>query len=122
MSVFVELARLSPQQIWDGVVARALHGDHVTLAVIELEPDCLLPEHSHANEQMGILVRGTLELRVGEEIMTMQPGTMWRIPGGMPHDARTGPEGAVVVEVWSPPREDWLQLERYEPRTPVWPG
>jgi len=122
MSAFVEIADVAPQRIWDGVVARALHGERVTLAVIELEPDCTLPEHSHSNEQVGVLVSGTLELRVGDETRELRPGTMWRIHADVPHEARTGPEGAVVVEVWSPPRSDWQELAPEEPRAPGWPA
>jgi quercetin dioxygenase-like cupin family protein len=122
MSAFVEIAEIAPQLIWEGVVARAVHGERVTLAVIELEADCLLPDHAHTNEQVGILVSGSLELRVGDETRTMRPGTMWRIAADVPHEARTGPDGAVVVEVWSPPRSDWQQLPSEEPRAPAWPA
>jgi quercetin dioxygenase-like cupin family protein len=122
MSAFAEIAEIAPQQIWEGVVARSVHGERVTLAVIELDPDCLLPVHSHTNEQVGILVSGSLELRVGDETRTLRPGTMWRIAADVPHEARTGPEGAVVVEVWSPPRSDWRELASEEPRAPAWPA
>jgi quercetin dioxygenase-like cupin family protein len=122
MTAFVEIAEIAPQQIWEGVVARAVHGDRVTLAVIELDADCLLPDHSHANEQVGILVSGSLVLRVGDGTRTMRPGTMWRIAADVPHEARTGPAGAVVVEVWSPPRADWRALQPEEPRAPAWPA
>ena len=121
MSAFVEIAEVEPQRIWDGVVARALNGERVTLAVIELEPRCLLPEHHHVNEQVGILVQGSLELTVGGETRTMRPGTMWRILADVPHEARTGPDGAVVVEVWSPVRSDWEELEAQPPDAPRWP-
>jgi quercetin dioxygenase-like cupin family protein len=89
--------------------------------LIELDPNCLLPEHAHANEQVGILVRGTLEFRVGDDTRTLEPGAMWKIGADVPHEARTGAEGAVVVEVWSPPRADWRELDGQEPRPPVWP-
>ena len=122
MNAFVEIEQIGPQQIWEGVVARAVHGERVTLAVIELDADCLLPDHFHANEQVGILLSGSLELRIGDETRTMRPGTTWRIAADVPHEARTGPEGAVVVEVWSPPRSDWRELASAEPRAPAWPA
>jgi quercetin dioxygenase-like cupin family protein len=119
---FSDVSAIPPQQIWDGVLGRAVHGERVTLGLIELDADSHVPEHSHENEQIGILVRGSLTFRVGEETRELGPGETWRILAGMPHEVRTGPEGAVVVEVWSPIRSDWQELESQEPRPPGWPG
>lgn len=119
---FDDVSAIPPQQIWDGVLGRAVHGERVTLGLIELDADSLVPEHSHENEQVGILVRGSLTFRIGEETRELGPGQTWRILAGVPHEVRTGPEGAVVVEVWSPIRSDWQEIESQEPRPPSWPG
>lgn len=119
---FSDVSAIPPQQIWDGVLGRAVHGERVTLGLIELDADSHVPEHSHENEQVGILVRGSLTFRIGEETRELAPGQTWRILAGMPHEVRTGPEGAVVVEVWSPIRSDWQEIESQEPRRPSWPG
>lgn len=102
-SPFADIGDVSPQQIWDGVVARALHGERVTLALIELAANSVVPEHSHANEQVEILVRGSFRFRVGDDTEAIGPGGTWRIRGGVPHEVEVGPDGAVVVEIWSPP-------------------
>lgn len=121
-SAFDRFALIAPQEIWDGVVIRALHGERVTLGLVELAPNSVVPEHSHPNEQIGVLVRGSFaRFRIGEESREIHPGDTWRILGGVPHEVETGPEGALVVELWSPPREDWEQFERLEPRSPDWP-
>lgn len=122
-SAFDRFALMSPQEIWDGVVIRALHGERVTLGLVELAPNSVVPEHSHPNEQIGVLVRGSFaRCRIGDEEREIRPGDTWRILGGVPHEVETGPEGALVVELWSPPREDWEQFERLEPRPPGWPA
>jgi quercetin dioxygenase-like cupin family protein len=118
---FTELADVAPQQIWEGVVARAIHGEQVTLGLIELAPHSRVPEHRHHNEQMGLLVRGSFTLRVGDETREIRPRGTWRILANVSHEVETGPEGALAVEVWSPVREDWSTLERQEPRPPDWP-
>jgi len=119
---FGQFASFPRQTIWDGVVVRALHGEHATLALVELAPNSVVPEHSHPNEQVGVLVRGSIKrFRIGGESREIQPGDTWRIRGGVPHEVETGPEGALAVELWSPPREDWEQLEREEPRPTGWP-
>ncbi len=112
---------MTPQQIWDGVLGRSVHGERITLGVIELDPDSLVPEHSHENEQLGLVLSGSLSFRVGEETRELGPGGTWRITANTPHEVRTGPEGAVVIDVFSPVREDWERLEPRE-RPPRWPG
>ena len=121
MSVFDDLAGMSPQELFGGVLARAVHGERITLAVVELDPGAAVPEHSHANEQLGIVLRGSMRLRVGGEERVLGPGATYRIGSDAPHEAEAGPGGAEVIDVFSPPREDWDAAERLAPRPPRWP-
>jgi quercetin dioxygenase-like cupin family protein len=50
MSAFDQLEAIAPQVLADGYLARAVHGEHLTLAVVEIQPDAALPEHQHVNE------------------------------------------------------------------------
>ena len=121
-SAFAELAAEAPLRIWDGVRARAVHGDRITLSIVELDAGSVIPEHAHEQEQVGMIVRGSLTFRVAAETRELGPGAAWRIPSQVPHEVRTGPEGAVVIEVFAPPRTDWDALEREPPSRPLWPG
>jgi quercetin dioxygenase-like cupin family protein len=120
-SPFADLEGLDAQRIWEGVVGRVVEGERTTLAVIELDPDCLVPEHSHENEQLGILVAGLLDFRIGDETRRVGPGGTWSIPANVPHQVQAGPEGAVAVEAFVPPRSDWAALERLGSRPLRWP-
>jgi quercetin dioxygenase-like cupin family protein len=115
MSPFENLRGIAPLQIWDGVVARVWSGEQAALAAIELEPNSHVPEHSHANEQTGILLRGLLTFRIGEERKELSPGSTWVVPSSVPHEVQVGPEGALLVELFAPPRSDWADLPRLEP-------
>ena len=121
MSAFDDLAGMEPLRIWDGVAARAVEGEQLSLAVVELDPGSLVPEHAHMNEQLGLVIRGSLEFRVGDETRELGPGSTWCIPGHVEHGVRAGPEGAVVIDVFAPARADWAAIERDPPRTPRWP-
>jgi quercetin dioxygenase-like cupin family protein len=116
MSVFDNLNAIAPQRVWDGVLGRVVHGERLTIAFVELEPHSVVPEHSHDNEQVGVLLRGTLRFRVRDEAQELGPGGTWTIPANAPHEVVTGPEGAVLVETFAPPRDDWRALEREQPR------
>jgi quercetin dioxygenase-like cupin family protein len=122
MSAFEDIRAVGPLRIWDDVVAREVHGQQTTLAVVELEPNALVPEHHHISEQLGLVIRGSVSFRIGDEEAELGPGGTWNIPSDVPHEVRAGPDGAVVIDVFSPTREsDWGSLEREAPRTPQWP-
>lgn len=82
-------------------------GPTTTLVRFELAPGAEIPMHRHPHEQTGYLVEGDLTL-VGEAgEWTVRSGGSWSLPGGSAHGARTR-GGAVAVEVFTPPREDYL--------------
>ncbi len=121
MSAFAGLSSLDLQRIWNGVHARVVHGEKITLGVIELDPDSHVPEHQHENEQLGMCLGGSLTFRVGDESRELAAGDTWSIPGNVPHEVQVGPGGAVVIDVFVPTREDWREAERVEQRDPRWP-
>ena len=121
MSAFGQISALPRQRVWDGIAGRAVHGTNVTFGVLELEPDTVLPEHHHANEQLGFVVSGALEMTIGGETRMLGPGETWTIAPDVPHSGRVGADGAVVIDVFSPAREDWRALEELPPRAPSWP-
>ena len=85
MSEFDQLAGMQPLRIWDGIAARAVHGELVTFAVIELDPGSTVPEHRHENEQLGVLASGTMRFRIGDETRELGPGAT----GASPRTCRT---------------------------------
>jgi quercetin dioxygenase-like cupin family protein len=122
MSDLVDLASIDPLRIWEGVRGRRVEGERITMSVVELDPNATVPEHRHPNEQVGILLRGTLRFRVHQEERDLQPGGTWRILADVPHEVHVGPDGAVVMDVFSPPREDWNALPGAAPRPLLWPS
>jgi quercetin dioxygenase-like cupin family protein len=121
VSAYDDLAEVSPQQLFAGYLARTIHGERISLAIVEIDPDAELPEHQHENEQLGMVVSGSLTFRVGDEERDLGPGGSWRIPPNTPHSARGGPHGAVALDVFTPTRDDWKAIEGTEPRPPRWP-
>jgi unsaturated pyranuronate lyase len=122
VDTFGDTASVPAQQIWDGIVGRVVHGERATLGLIELEPDAVLPEHSHDNEQLGLVIEGSITFTIGSERQTLGAGETYKIPSNTPHEAVIGPEGAVVIDVFAPVREDWKALPEAETRPPIWPS
>lgn len=118
MTSFDHIDTVTPLVVRNGVVGRALPGEQVTLALIELDPDSVVPEHAHPNEQVGILLRGSLRFRIGDEERELLRGATWSIPAHAPHEVHAGPEGATLVEAFAPARTDWAALERLDAAPP----
>ncbi len=112
MTAFGGTGSLEHIRIWDGVTVQAVEGDRSTLAIVDLEPGATVQEHRHDNEQLGILVRGTMHFRVGDETRDLVPGDTWRITSDTPHEVTAGPDGALAVESFAPARADWAGLDR----------
>ena len=121
MGAFGDLADVAPQRIWDRIAARSLHGDRITLSVVELDAGAVVGEHRHDNEQLGIVLRGSIAFRVGDERSELGPGGTWCIPANVAHEATAGSDGAVVIDVFAPPRDDFRQLDELDPRELRWP-
>jgi quercetin dioxygenase-like cupin family protein len=121
LTAFAGLSSLDLQRIFNGVHVRGVHGERITFGVVELDPDSLVPEHRHENEQLGMCLRGSLVFRVGDESPELAAGDTWSIPSNVPHEVQVGPEGAVVIDVFVPTRDDWREAERVEQRKPRWP-
>lgn len=121
MGPFDRLDQVRPYRIWDGAVARAVRGERITFAVVDVEPNQDVPEHRHPNEQVGLVLRGSITMVVAGESRTLGVGDTYVIPGDVPHSAATGAEGATVVDVFTPTRDDWERVDRLPPSPGAWP-
>ncbi|MDQ3874200.1 MAG: cupin domain-containing protein [Actinomycetota bacterium] len=97
-----------------GVTGRPLFGEGAMINLIEFEPNAEVPLHSHPHEQLGFVLRGVQILIVDGSEHPLGPMECYVLPGGVEHAARCGPEGATVVDVFRPVREDyktrWTEL------------
>jgi quercetin dioxygenase-like cupin family protein len=118
---FNAVASVRPYKIWDGAIARAVHGERLTVAFVDLGANIKVPEHQHDNEQLGFVLRGKVTMTVGGEERELGVGDTYSIPSNVRHAAATGAEGATVVDVFAPIRTDWEKLERLEPEAGRWP-
>jgi quercetin dioxygenase-like cupin family protein len=92
-----------------GVTGRPLFGAGAMLNLIDFEPGAEVPLHSHPHEQLGIVLRGMQALVVDGVAHELGPMEAYVLPGGVEHSAYCGPEGATVLDVFQPVREDYLE-------------
>jgi quercetin dioxygenase-like cupin family protein len=121
VSAFEKLEQIKPLVLREGITGRAVNGERVTLAVVDLDPGAHLPEHHHENEQLGFVIKGEISFRIGKETRTCHPGDAYAIASDVPHEATAGPQGCTVCDVFAPIRADWEKLERKDPHPGRWP-
>jgi quercetin dioxygenase-like cupin family protein len=120
MTTFSDFNSQRPRQIWGGIQARVVNGERITMALVDLAADNQLQEHQHENEQVGFVLQGQLTFTIGGETRTLHAGDTYNIPTGVPHNAVTGPDGCVVVDIFSPVRADWEKHEQHDPSPSAW--
>lgn len=113
---FLNLADFKSIEPVPGCRMRTPFGKHLMLSYLEMDAGAEVPLHSHPHEQGGMLLRGTLQLTIGDETRVVEAGAMFLIPPNVPHRAVAISGPAVVLDVFSPVREDYAELtNRYIP-------
>src|SRR5438105_15607905 len=121
MEIYCAIADVPPARIWDGVLARVVNGERVALGFVDLDPNVLVPEQTHENEQVGFVLRGSITMVIAGESRELGPGGTYAIASNVPHSAKDGAGGASVVDVFAPIRADWERAPREKPFPGRWP-
>lgn len=82
-------------------------GQNVMLARVLLRKGCVVPEHSHHNEQITYILEGALKFWIDGKEIVVNAGEVLTIPPHMPHKAEAL-EDTVDLDVFNPPRADWI--------------
>jgi len=101
---------------WDSVELEDLNallqrqmivGQDIMVARVLLRKGCIVPEHSHHNEQVTYILEGALKFWVDGKVIVVKAGEVLTIPPHMPHKAEALVD-TVDLDIFTPPREDWL--------------
>ena len=101
---------MKKERVSDMLERRLITGERMMLAHVYLKKGCIVPKHSHENEQLTYILEGALKFSIGEdgsEEITVSAGEVLLIPSNVPHRA-LALEDTLDVDVFSPPRQDWL--------------
>ena len=98
------------EHVSDTLHRRLITADRMMLTHVYLDKGCVVPRHSHENEQLTYVLEGALHFWIGEngeEEVTIRAGEVLVIPSHVPHKAEAL-EDTLDVDIFSPPRQDWL--------------
>jgi quercetin dioxygenase-like cupin family protein len=107
MTSVTHLDSAPPQPLAPGVAMRSLFGERAMLNLVDLEAHSGVTIHSHPHEQLGYVLEGTLHLTVDGVEHVLDAGSAFCIPGGVEHAARADERACRVLDVFSPPREEY---------------
>lgn len=80
--------------------------DELMLCEFFIQRDSIVPPHQHMNDQIGYVIYGRMEMTIGGQTRVCNPGDSYAIPGGIVHSGRALID-SLVIDVFSPPREDY---------------
>jgi quercetin dioxygenase-like cupin family protein len=113
---FIDIKRFAPVTVAPGCRLRTPYGKNLMLSYLEMDEGAEIPLHHHPHEQGGMLLQGNLELTIGDETRLVAAGSMFLIPPHVPHRAVAVGGPALVLDAFSPIREDYAELmNRYIP-------
>ncbi len=102
---------LPREELAPGLGRRFVHGEKAMVAQVYFTKGTPVAKHVHVNEQITFVLEGALRLVLGEhgeQVIDVRAGEVLVIPGGLPHSAEAL-EDTLDLDVFSPPREDWIR-------------
>lgn len=105
----IQLISIDPKLLIDGYLARFIHTGNMTFSFVDVEAGKSLPEHSHHNEQVSIMLEGTFELVLDGKPVRFAPGEVVIIPSNVKHSGLAITD-CRILDVFYPVREDYRKL------------
>ena len=96
------------EQLEDGVERQMIVGENVMVCRLRFAPRVVTPEHEHPHEQITLVERGRVLFTVGDEQRVAEAGDVLHFPPGSWHGATMLDEEVVLIDIFSPIREDFL--------------
>lgn len=106
--IHTDWARVPVEQLEEGIERQMIVGEHLMICRLRFAPRVVTPAHDHPHEQMTIVERGRVLFTIGEQERIAQAGDVLHFPPGTWHGATMLDEEVILVDIFSPIREDFL--------------
>lgn len=103
-----EWEKVPREELKPTLARQVIHADNVTVARMYLRKGCVVPEHSHHNEQISMVEQGSAKFVLAGEERVLKAGDVVRIPPHVRHSV-VATEDCVALDLFSPRREDWIR-------------
>ena len=99
-------------EVMPGMKRKVVHGDGLTMVLVDLSPHLDLPVHSHPHEQALMLLSGDMDFRLEDEIRLIGPGDIVRIPSSAEHGAKVRSKPTRLIDIFTPQRDEFPASSR----------
>ena len=104
------VADITPKKLHEGCLTRLVAGRNALISFLRIEPHTFFPLHQHSQEQLMIVVEGEIEEMVEDKKYLLKKGNVIILPSNIEHGGRTLNSSCEIIDIFSPPREDYLRL------------
>jgi quercetin dioxygenase-like cupin family protein len=101
-------SRIPVEQLEPGIERQMIVGQNLMICRLRFAPNVITPAHGHPHEQITIIERGRVLFTIGDEQRIAQAGDVLHFPPGTWHGATMLDEEVILVDIFSPIREDFL--------------
>jgi quercetin dioxygenase-like cupin family protein len=109
---WVRRSQLPPFSPAPGIQVQPVIGESLMTCWIAMEPGAIVAEHSHVNEQLGVVVEGSISITAAGETREMVVGDAYVVPTDLAHSGVAGADGVLLVETFVPIREEYAKAWR----------
>ncbi len=96
------------EQVQEGIQRQMVVGKNVMICRFHFAPNLVTPAHDHPHEQMTLIQKGRVLFTIGDEQEIVKAGDVLHFPSGTWHGATMLDEEVVLIDIFSPIREDFL--------------
>lgn len=93
--------------VFGNVPIRTFAGEHLQLSLVDIPANGIVDWHSHPNEQIGLMVKGTATFHIDDEVRTLGPGDFYFIPGNVRHRVVGSNEPSQALDIFYPIRPEY---------------
>ena len=105
---FIAAEELPKMELFPGALSGIVAGEGLMLSFLEMAEGSEVPEHSHPHEQAGLVLSGELQFKIGSEEKILKTGEAFIIPPNVVHSGVVVKGPAQVLDIFTPPREDYI--------------
>ena len=110
-ALVTDWSRVKKEKPAPGIQRQMVVGENVMMVRFTFEPFLVTPEHTHPHEQMTLVVQGKVKFFIEGEVKIVSPGDVLHFPPHNRHGATMLDEEVVLIEIFSPIREDFLGVQ-----------
>ena len=99
---------IEPKKLVPGTSIRPMWGEKVMMVIVDIADGAEVKSHFHPHEQAGTVLQGTMELTIGDETRVLRTGDFYLIPGTVRHSARSIGGSCQALDIFAPPREEYM--------------